>query len=62
MLNWFVTGYGYKDVEYVGDTPYGTIAEGRSMLVDVIEDWLAEWDREFAYHDRQASKRRWPKP
>jgi hypothetical protein len=30
----------------------------KRILVDALEAWLENWNREFGYHDRQASKRR----
>ena len=32
----------------------------KHVLINALETWLANWDREFAYHDRQAAKMRWP--
>jgi hypothetical protein len=32
----------------------------KQILVESFEQWLANWNREFGYFDRQASKKRMP--
>jgi hypothetical protein len=34
----------------------------KKNLIEAFERWLETWNSEFGYHDRQASKMRWPKP
>jgi hypothetical protein len=53
----------------LGAIPVGEIAmptdfiyNERTILIEAIENWLETWNQEFGYHDRQASKRRWPNP
>jgi hypothetical protein len=31
----------------------------KQILIEALEKFLDTWDREFGYHDRQASKMRW---
>ena len=32
----------------------------KQILIDALEHWFANWNREFGYFDRQASKMRMP--
>ena len=34
----------------------------KQNLIQALEQWLENWNREFGYMDRQASKMRWPRP
>lgn len=34
----------------------------KQILIQTLEQWLKNWNREFGYMDRQSSKMRWPRP
>lgn len=57
-MSWYVTSCEYREVMYPQELIRHRLATCHSILVDAIEDWLFNWNREFGYFDRQASKMR----
>ena len=49
------------DTVVIGDVEFTSgIWNEKRILIEALEKWLENWNREFGYFDRQASKKRMP--
>lgn len=55
-----ISKHADSDVIIGGELEFtaGSLYHERMILISALETWLENWNREFGYHDRQASKMR----